>query len=187
MFDADGSADPAEIPAFVAALVDGADFAKGSRFSTGGGSLDITLVRRVGNGLLNRLTNLLFGTNFTDLCYGYNAFWRHVLPALALPPHDAGLVPGARPLWGDGFEIETMINCRVAVAGLKITEVASVERQRIFGESNLHAVKDGIRVLRTLRAEKRLARQKRSQPVRILDLTVAADPFAHEDLAEETA
>ena len=37
MFDADGSADPGEIPAFVSALVDGADFAKGSRFRTATG------------------------------------------------------------------------------------------------------------------------------------------------------
>src|SRR6185312_12958132 len=49
MFDADGSADPAEIPAFVAALVAGADFAKGSRFAPGGGSDDITPLRNAGN------------------------------------------------------------------------------------------------------------------------------------------
>ena len=46
MFDADGSADPDEIPRFVEALVEGADFAKGSRFRPGGGSADITAVRR---------------------------------------------------------------------------------------------------------------------------------------------
>ena len=42
MLDADGSADPSEIPAFVAALAAGADFAKGTRFHDGGGSHDIT-------------------------------------------------------------------------------------------------------------------------------------------------
>ena len=41
MFDADGSADPAEIPQFVGALVAGADFAKGSRFAEGGGSWSV--------------------------------------------------------------------------------------------------------------------------------------------------
>src|SRR3712207_2549426 len=35
MLDADGSADPREIPDFVAALVGGADFAKGTRFEIG--------------------------------------------------------------------------------------------------------------------------------------------------------
>src|SRR4051794_24562527 len=84
MLDADGSADPREIPAFVAALVAGADFAKGSRFVEGGGSSDITRLRRVGNKGLNGLVNAMYGTTYTDLCYGYNAFWRHCLPHIAL-------------------------------------------------------------------------------------------------------
>lgn len=36
MMDADGSADPGEIPAFIEALLHGADFAKGTRFRSGG-------------------------------------------------------------------------------------------------------------------------------------------------------
>jgi glycosyltransferase involved in cell wall biosynthesis len=39
MLDADGSANPAEIPAFVETLMAGADFAKGTRFREGGGEL----------------------------------------------------------------------------------------------------------------------------------------------------
>ena len=54
MVDADGSADAAEIPRFVQALVGGADFAKGSRFAKGGGSSDITRFRRLGNFSLAR-------------------------------------------------------------------------------------------------------------------------------------
>src|ERR1019366_1778929 len=42
MLDADGSTDPAEIPRFVNALKEGADFAKGSRFMPGAGSSDIS-------------------------------------------------------------------------------------------------------------------------------------------------
>ncbi len=161
MFDADGSADPAEIPAFVAALVAGADFAKGSRFAPGGGSDDITLLRRTGNAGLNGVANALFGTSYTDLCYGYNAFWADLLPLLDLPHPDAP-APAEGMLWGDGFEIETVLNCRVAAAGLKITEVPSVERQRIFGETNLRTFADGTRVLRTLLAEHRRADRRRA-------------------------
>src|SRR3712207_4351289 len=84
MIDADGSTDPEEIPRFVEALISGADFAKGSRFRPGGRSDDITGLRRLGNRGLNGLVNLLFHTRFTDLCYGYNAFWRRVLPSLHL-------------------------------------------------------------------------------------------------------
>ncbi|MBC9731729.1 glycosyltransferase family 2 protein [Nocardioides marmotae] len=158
MFDADGSADPAEIPRFVEALVAGADFAKGSRFCAGGGSADITPVRRAGNAFLNGVVNHGFGTRFSDLCYGYNAFWTDLLPMLDLPdPAIPGRADG-RMLWGDGFEIETLINCRFAAAGVRITEVPSVERLRIYGQSNLHAVSDGLRVLRTAGAERRRAR-----------------------------
>ena len=59
MLDADGSADPGEIPRFVDTLVEGADFAKGSRRLDGGGSADITRIRSLGNRLLSFLVNLL--------------------------------------------------------------------------------------------------------------------------------
>ena len=61
-------------------------------------------------------------------------------------------------LWGDGFEIETLINVRVARAGVRIAEVGSTELPRLHGVSNLRAVPDGIRVLRTILAERRRPR-----------------------------
>lgn len=143
--DADGSNDPAEIPDFVAALLAGADFVKGSRFMAGGGSSDITWCRRAGNWGLGAVYNALFGTRYTDLCYGYNAFWRHSLAAMALPATGA-----EAPQWGDGFEVEALINARVATAGLTVAEVCSFERDRMHGASNLHAIRDGIRVLKTI-------------------------------------
>ncbi|GAA4679565.1 hypothetical protein GCM10023215_10880 [Pseudonocardia yuanmonensis] len=164
MFDADGSADPAEIPAFVAALKAGADFAKGSRFARGGGSDDITLLRRSGNAGLNGVANVLFGTRHSDLCYGYNAFWADLLPLLELPAVDAPAPDDGSMLWGDGFEIETVLACRVAAAGLRVTEVPSYERERLFGDTNLRTFADGTRVLRTLAAERRRATRRREEP-----------------------
>ena len=154
MLDADGSTDPAEIPRFVGALKEGADFAKGSRFMPGAGSSDISRLRQYGNFWLNKVVNVLYGTRYTDLCYGYNAFRRECLTVLDL---DAGPVGGIDPgtmLWGDGFEVETLINVRIAKAGLRVAEVPSFERDRVFGSSNLHAFSDGIRVLRTIHAER---------------------------------
>jgi glycosyltransferase involved in cell wall biosynthesis len=150
MLDADGSADPAEIPRFVEALEAGADFAKGSRFLPGGGSADITPTRRLGNTLLSGTANLLHGTHFTDLCYGYNAFWARCLPFIAL---DA-----------PGFEVETLINLRIADAGMKITEVPSYEADRISGQSNLNTFRDGFRVLGTILSEARRGRAIRHKP-----------------------
>ena len=153
MIDADGSTDPVEIPRFVQALVDGADLAKGTRFGAGAGSSDITPLRGFGNKLLSGMVNTLYGTRFSDLCYGFAAFWRHHLPAFGL---DAGspAAPGSKPLWGDGFEVETLMNIRAATAGLVIAEVPSFEHPRIHGTSNLNTFRDGRRVLRTILAER---------------------------------
>ena len=140
MLDADGSTDPSEIPRFVEALLAGSDFAKGSRFVEGGRSADITPVRHAGNRALAATVNVLFGTAYSDLCYGYNAFWRHCLPQLSVTCN--------------GFEVETLMNIRVAVAGLVVTEVASVEHERLYGESKLNTVRDGMRVLRTIVRER---------------------------------
>lgn len=158
MFDADGSADPAEIPRFISALLDGADLAKGSRFLPGGGSADITMFRRVGNAGLNWLAGLLTGRRLTDLCYGYNAFWADQLYILDLPDLDAD-VPMMN---GDGFEIEALIIGRLALSGAKITEVPSFEHLRWKGTTNLSAIRDGIRVLRTLLEDRSYANRIRA-------------------------
>jgi glycosyltransferase involved in cell wall biosynthesis len=171
MFDADGSADPAEITRFVEALKAGADFAKGSRFTAGGGSADITTIRRLGNQFLNGVFNLGFRTRYSDLCYGYNAFWADLIPLLDLPDHAAP--SRGKMQWGDGFEIETVIACRFAAAKISITEVPSVEKLRMFGESNLRAVQDGLRVLRTLVTEWRRARSVRRMERKISEPAVA--------------
>ncbi len=138
--DADGSTDPREIPLFVEALLRGNDFAKGSRTILGGGSHDFTLLRRFGNYCLLKLVNILFWTRFSDLCYGYNAFWKYCLDYVEVDC--------------DGFEVETLIHLRVHKAYLRIIEVPSVEYRRIYGKSNLHAFRDGWSVLRTIVRER---------------------------------
>jgi glycosyltransferase involved in cell wall biosynthesis len=150
MLDGDGSTDPVEIPRFVETLLAGADFAKGSRFAPGGSSADITGFRHLGNRALRSLVNVLFGTDYSDLCYGYNAFWRDCLTHMDVTSH--------------GFEVETLINVRVARAGLKVAEVPSIEHERLFGKSNLRAVRDGLRVLRAIIIERlrRADRESRS-------------------------
>jgi glycosyltransferase involved in cell wall biosynthesis len=179
MVDADGSADPAEIPRFVSALLDGADFAKGTRFLPGGGSADITSLRAWGNHLLTSFFNLCYHSKYSDLCYGYNVFWRRHLSVLGLdaasPPREDGT-----PLWGDGFEIETLIHVRVARAGMRVVEVPSFEYKRIHGVSNLNATRDGLRVVRTILAERsrnrRLQQQGSPPAVEPIAMPQAASP-----------
>ena len=50
--------------------------------------------------------------------------------------------------------VETLINVRVAKAGLIVHEVPSFEQVRLYGETNLHTVRDGSRILRTIVRER---------------------------------
>jgi glycosyltransferase involved in cell wall biosynthesis len=149
--DADGSMSPREIPAYLYFLENGFDFVKGSRFMGGGGSLDITPLRRLGNRSLLAVANNLFSVQLTDLCYGFFAFRRQYL--------------GDLDLSSTGFEIETELVIRAIKAGLRIAEVPSVEMPRRSGRSSLRSIPDGYRVLKTLMNEWRETPRPRAPEV----------------------
>ncbi|WP_344589729.1 glycosyltransferase family 2 protein [Actinomadura vinacea] len=136
MLDADGSMDPVEFDAFLALLCRGYDFVKGTRYGCGGGSDDLTGLRRLGNSALTALANRLYRQRWSDLCYGYVAMRRNAVERLRLE--------------STGFEIETEMCVNAVRAGLRIAEVASHETERRYGDSNLNTWRDGWRVLRTM-------------------------------------
>jgi len=146
LLDADGSTDPSEIPAFVGALLAGADFAKGSRFTVGGGSADMTLLHSLGNVAFVTLANLLFRTRFTDITYGYNALWRRHMHALALEI--------------DGWSNEIVSNIRIARQGFRLVEVSSFEQRRIGGSAKLRTFSAGWTILQAI-VKERLTIQNR--------------------------
>jgi CheY-like chemotaxis protein len=137
VLDCDGSHDPREIPRYVTALVQGADFVKGSRFSPGGGTTDMPRYRQLGNGFFVVLVNILFRATFTDLCYGYHAFWRYCLNSIEL-------------LNANGFEIDTVLYLGALRDRLRISEVPSFEGYRFYGVGKLKTIPDGIRVLKSI-------------------------------------
>jgi glycosyltransferase involved in cell wall biosynthesis len=138
--DADGSMDPGEIPAFITPLLEGFDFVKGSRFLPGVGTKDMPFSRVFGNRVFTILVNVLYGTKFTDLCYGYNAFWKQIFRE--------------NKLTYDGFEIETEMYIRAHKGKAKIREVPSFEHARINGNGGLRTFRDGWRILRTIIRER---------------------------------
>ena len=140
ILDADGSIDPRELPQFVEALIDGNDFAKGSRFLKGGGSQDHTLWRYFGNYVLSQIAKMLFRAQFTDICYGYAAFWKYCLDSIDIDC--------------DGFEVEALLLTRAHKAGFKIVEIPSFEQPRIYGASKLHSLRDGWRMLKMIVKER---------------------------------
>lgn len=172
MMDADGSMSPLEIRHYVYFLANGYDFVKGSRFVGGGGSLDITRFRRMGNRFLLGVFNALYGGDLTDLCYGFCAFHRRYLDHLALT--------------ATGFEIEAEMTVRAMQAGLRIAEVPSLEMPRRAGKSNLHAIRDGWRVLDTVVGGRRRPQRRPSvraeiprsqlQPEGVQPIEISAPP-----------
>jgi glycosyltransferase involved in cell wall biosynthesis len=159
--DADGSTDPRELPLFVGALIAGADVALGTRFAVGGGTSDMELHRKLGNHALRQAVRVSFGARYSDLCYGYMGFWRDVLPLLDGPYK--------------GFEGETMIHIRARQHRLRVTEVPSFESSRLSGASNLHAIRDGWAVLRTILSE-RMKPSPARQPSQMPRLRPVASP-----------
>jgi len=138
LMDADGSMAPEEVPRFVEALRLGADVVKGSRFMSGGGSHDMTPVRRFGNTCMTTMVNLLCRAQYTDLCYGFVAFNRKAIAALA------------PVLETSNFEIETEVFIKAQKLGLKVVEIPSFEYRRRNGKSNLKTVSDGYKIIKTI-------------------------------------
>ena len=137
--DADGSMYPEDIPRFVASLVAGHDFVKGSRVLPGAGSADFTRLRHLGNSALTRLGNVIFGSSYTDITFGFNAYWRPTIE------HLGDLA--------DGFEFEIQAALRAASVGMRTAEVATHEPARVGGVSKLNPFTDGLAILRIILCE----------------------------------
>ncbi len=138
--DADGSTNPEEIPKLIEPLLRGYHLAKGSRFLPGGGTVDMPLHRHFGNWVFTVMANILFGTKYTDLVYGFHAFWKEVLESVDIK--------------GGRFEIDTELYLKAKKAGLKVAEVPSFEARRITGTGKLRSLRDGWRILKVIFRER---------------------------------
>lgn len=138
--DADGSIDPKEIPKLIEPLLQGYHLTKGSRFIPGGGTVDMPLHRRIGNWVFTIMANILFGTKYTDLIYGFHAFWKEILERIDIN--------------SASFEIDAELYLKVKKAGLKVAEVPSFEARRIYGSGNLRSLRDGWRILKVILRER---------------------------------
>jgi glycosyltransferase involved in cell wall biosynthesis len=138
--DADGSMDGSRIPAFYAALANGAEYVKGTRFGPGAGSEDFTRFRRLGDHGISLLIRVLFGGRYSDATYGYVGVRKSAVARIGVD--------------SPGFEVETLIGIRAARARLTTAEVPCFEAKRIHGVSNLHALRDGLRIFSTIVKER---------------------------------
>jgi glycosyltransferase involved in cell wall biosynthesis len=138
LMDADGSMSPEEVPRIVEALYDGADVVKGSRFIAGGGSYDMSALRRFGNAIITLTVNFLWTSRYTDICYGFVGFNKKAVRMLS------------PILESNNFEIEAEMFVKAKKLGLKVVEVPSIEHKRKNGKSNLRTFSDGFKILMTI-------------------------------------
>ena len=136
--DADGTTDPEEMPKFIEPLLNGYDFAKGSRFLNN--RPNMPLHRQFGNWVLVTTANILHGTRYTDICSGYNAFWKRAIEKVSLS--------------SDGFEMEQEMNVKIKRAGLKVIEVPCQDQGRYGGTSKTQDLKQGLIDLITIIRER---------------------------------
>jgi len=129
--DADGTYFPEEIERFVRAIIKGYDFAKGSRFLEAQ-HVCMPLRRKLGNKILVWTANLLFHTNYTDICSGYYAFRRTSIAGLGLT--------------SDGFEMEQELFVKAAQK-LRVVEVGHSYGRRTYGVSKTRELRQGIKDL----------------------------------------
>jgi glycosyltransferase involved in cell wall biosynthesis len=137
--DADNSMLPKEIPLLVTGIESGYDVCMGSRFIQGGGTEDMSFVRRIGNKVFVFLVNILFNMDYSDLCYGYRSFSKDGIKKLNLK--------------SNGFGIETEISIKAAKLGLNVIEVPSYEKARKYGQGKLNTISDGWIIMKTIISE----------------------------------
>jgi len=137
--DADGTTDPQDMPRFVEPLLRGYDFVKGSRFAL---SRPVGKPRHriFGNWVIVTTHNILYRTNYTDLCSGYNAFWKQAIARIDLSG------------WAD--QEEPLLNARVRKAGLKVLEVGHHDKGRTDGETKQPSWRQGSGAIRTVIRER---------------------------------
>lgn len=140
MLDADGQNNPEDIGEFITPLLNGYDFAKGSRLAKGPPS-DMPFHRWIGNHLIALTCNILFRTRFTDLCSGYNAFWRKKF---------LDIKPWTNENWG----YEPLLIARVLKHKLKVGEVPHLYMKRVNGKSKLPDFRQGLTAIKVLLRER---------------------------------
>ncbi len=130
--DSDGQHNPQEIHKLITPIINGeADIVNGSRYINGN-KKDTPSYRRIGQSILDKITNLGSGLDVTDSQSGFRAFARYTLPAFRFNCID--------------FGIESEMLTDAANAGLRIKEVEIGVRYDVDG-STKNPVSHGMGVL----------------------------------------
>jgi glycosyltransferase involved in cell wall biosynthesis len=143
-FPPDGNSLPEKIPEAVAAIENGHDFVIVSRYKDGAKSYDDDFMTSIGNKLFTALTNLLFGTSYTDVLVGYRAYRKEYFHQLNLD--------------SDGLSWPLQEAIRFARSGVRVGEIPGDEPKRVGGQRKMRVFKTGWEILSVLIREYRMMR-----------------------------
>ena len=141
-FSPDGNENPKDIPRLLKLLSDGYDLVIASRFMPNSRNEEddqLLKFRAWANQSFTFIINLLWNGKLTDSINGYRAITKKAFKKLKL---DA-----------PGYVIEYQMSIRSLKNNLKITEIPTIEGNRIGGESGSKAIPTGILFLKYLLRE----------------------------------
>lgn len=140
-FPPDGNSLPDRIPALIEEIQQGYDFVIVSRYKDGARSDDDDVMTAIGNTLFTGMTNMLFGTRFTDVLVGYRGYRKSAVGELAL---DA-----------EGLSWPAQEAIRFAAHGFTVGEIPGMEPKRIGGQRKMRIFKTGWEILILILSEYR--------------------------------
>jgi dolichol-phosphate mannosyltransferase len=126
--DADGSHDPVELPAMLAAAESSEDLVIGSRWVTGGAVLNWPWFRRTISRTGNRYARMVLRSRIRDLTSGYRVFRADALRAVEFSRVSS-----------QGYCFQVELAWRLEKAGFRVSEHPITFVERTAGQSKMHA------------------------------------------------
>lgn len=124
--DADFSHDPKYLPNFLEQADQGADLVLGSRYVTGGGTVNWGIVRQLISRGGSLYARTILGIDIRDLTGGFKCFHRHVLEAIDLDS-----------IKSTGYAFQIELTYRTLRKGFKVQEIPIVFEDRRVGQSKM--------------------------------------------------
>ena len=133
IFNADGSFNPKYLEEMLDLCKSDRDFVFASRYLSGGGSDDDTLLTKIGNFIFSTIGNIFFSLKLSDILYTYLIGKTDSFKKLDLKSNDFCLC------------VEMPIKAKRL--RMNIIDTPSYERKRIAGEKKVSEFKDGLKIL----------------------------------------
>lgn len=138
-FPPDGNSLPEKVPEVIEKIESGYDFVIVSRYKDGAQSHDDDIFTGFGNKMFTTMTNVMFGTSYTDVLVGFRAYKKEVFYQLGLSTNTLA--------WPAQEAI------RFATHGFKVGEIGGDEPDRIGGVRKMKIIGTGVEILKVLGSE----------------------------------